>query len=212
MKPLMVLVRREFWENRSIFLVLPAVITVFFLLVLLLGVISPSVDSMNVTIDVQSDEEIEFLDDLLVSGYRYALVQLDARTMAERHQNWCLQKPGSCVHPCGPKRLDPVPLSRTVDTTTITTAPSEHHGGAAIACKRGQEATPKCSFCCGGGFHDDHHVCRCHHQEKATPDISYDRCCPNNATIIISTSLAAIVCKEFLSTYNLPKTPQKRVT
>jgi len=84
MKQLMVLVRREFWENRSIFLVLPAVITVFFLLVLLLGVISPSVDSMNVTIDVQSDEEIEFLDDLLVSAYRYALVQLDARSMAER--------------------------------------------------------------------------------------------------------------------------------
>ncbi|MBL6689595.1 MAG: hypothetical protein ISP91_04305 [Pseudomonadales bacterium] len=86
MKQLMVLVRREFWENRSIFVVLPAVITGFFLLILLLGAVASPGDAMTVTIDVQSDEEVEFLDDLLVSGhlYHYALMQLDARTMVER--------------------------------------------------------------------------------------------------------------------------------
>lgn len=86
MKQMMVLVRREFWENRSIFLVLPSVITGFFLLILLLGAVASPGDAMTVTIDVQSDEEVEFLDDLLVSGhlYQYALMQLDARTMVER--------------------------------------------------------------------------------------------------------------------------------
>lgn len=86
MKQLMVLVRREFWENRSIFVVLPAVITGFFFLILLLGAVASPGDAMTVTIDVQSDEEVEFLDDLLVSGhlYHYALMQLDARTVVER--------------------------------------------------------------------------------------------------------------------------------
>lgn len=86
MNQLTVLIRREFWENRSIFLVLPAVITGFFLFLLLLGAVASPSDAITLKVDIQSDEEVEFLDDLLVSGhlYQYALLQLDARPMAER--------------------------------------------------------------------------------------------------------------------------------
>ncbi len=86
MKQLMILIRREFWENRSTFLVVPAVITGFFLLILLVGAVASSTGAMTVSIDADSQQDIEFLDDMLITGhlYDYALLQLDSRTMAER--------------------------------------------------------------------------------------------------------------------------------
>lgn len=89
MKQLTVLIRREFWENRGIFVVLPAVITTFFLLILLLGAVaSVSTPDINVDIDVQVEGDVEFLDDLLMTGHLYqtAVMQLDSLTLDERER------------------------------------------------------------------------------------------------------------------------------
>ena len=84
MNQLMVLIRREFWENRSTFLVLPMVITGFFLSILLLVAVVSTSDTATVRIDVDRDEEVQFFN--LVTGhfYRYALRQLDGRSMEKR--------------------------------------------------------------------------------------------------------------------------------
>ena len=84
MNQLMVLIRREFWENRSTFLVLPMVVTGFFLSILLLVAVVSTSDTATVRIDVDRDEEVQFFN--LVTGhfYKYALRQLDGRSMEKR--------------------------------------------------------------------------------------------------------------------------------
>lgn len=90
MKQLTVLIRREFWENRGIFLVLPALITTFILLILILGAVLSASYAPNVDVDikVQIEGDVEFLDDLLIAGhlYEYVALQLDALSMDERER------------------------------------------------------------------------------------------------------------------------------
>lgn len=90
MKQLTVLIRREFWENRGIFLVLPAVITTFFLLILIVGAVASINDAspMDVEIDIQVEGEVELLDGFLMTGHLYqaAAMQLNKLTMEERER------------------------------------------------------------------------------------------------------------------------------
>ena len=86
MKQLPVLIRREFWEHRNTFLVLPAITTGFFLLMMLLTLLFSVKDAVDITVDIQSDQDIEFFNDSIHADniYAFAMYQLEGRSTEER--------------------------------------------------------------------------------------------------------------------------------
>ncbi len=86
LKQLFILVRREFWEYRGTFVVLPSIIVAVVLALLMLGAIAPSTDSLDIRIEAQGDQQVEFFDGLLLDGnlYKYTVRQLDGRLPEDR--------------------------------------------------------------------------------------------------------------------------------
>jgi ABC-2 type transport system permease protein len=90
MNQLPVLIRREFWEHRNTFVVLPAITTGFFLLMMLLTLLVSSTDTVDLNIDlnvdIQSDQDMEFFNDSMQADniYAVALYQLEGRSAEER--------------------------------------------------------------------------------------------------------------------------------
>ena len=88
MNQLPVLIRREFWEHRNTFLVLPAITTGFFLLMMLLTLLASSTDAVdiNVDIDIQGDQDVGFFNDSMQTEnvYKFAVYQLEGRSTEER--------------------------------------------------------------------------------------------------------------------------------
>ncbi|MEZ7972944.1 MAG: hypothetical protein QMC00_06290 [Pseudomonadales bacterium] len=90
MNQLPVLIRREFWEHRNTFVILPAVTTGFFLLMMLLTLLvsGKAAGDLNVDIkvDIQGDQDIAFFSDSMQADniYAFALYQLEGRSAQER--------------------------------------------------------------------------------------------------------------------------------
>ena len=86
MNQLPVLIRREFWEHRNTFLVLPVVVTSFFLLMMLLTLLFSAKGAVDINVDIQSDQDIEFFNDSMQADniYAFALYQLEGRSTEER--------------------------------------------------------------------------------------------------------------------------------
>jgi ABC-2 type transport system permease protein len=86
MLQLPVLIRREFWEHRNTFVLLPSVITGFFLLLMLLMVLVSATDDIDINVNFQSDQGIEFFNDSMQADniYEFALYQLEGRSTEER--------------------------------------------------------------------------------------------------------------------------------
>jgi ABC-2 type transport system permease protein len=86
MNQLPVLIRREFWEHRNTFLVLPAITTGFFLLMMLLTLFFSAKDAVDITVDIQDDQDIEFFNNSMQADniYAFALYQLEGRSTEER--------------------------------------------------------------------------------------------------------------------------------
>ena len=86
MLQLPVLIRREFWEHRNTFVLLPSVITGFFLLLMLLMVLGSATDDIDINVNFQSDQGIEFFNDSMQADniYEFALYQLEGRSTEER--------------------------------------------------------------------------------------------------------------------------------
>ena len=86
MNQLPVLIRREFWEHRNTFLVLPAVATSFFLLMMLLTLLLSAKGAVDINVDIQSDQDIEFFNDSMQADniYAFFLYQLEGRSTEER--------------------------------------------------------------------------------------------------------------------------------
>jgi ABC-2 type transport system permease protein len=99
MNQLPVLIKREFWEHRSTFLILPAITTGFFLFIMLFALIAGTTDAINVTIDIDmemsSDEQIAFAEEHMITGgvFTYASQRLDSvnRPTKERYLRSGLQ-------------------------------------------------------------------------------------------------------------------------
>ena len=60
MNQLPVLIRREFWENRNTFVVLPAITTGFLLLMMLLTLLVSATSSVDLNVEIQSTQDMEF--------------------------------------------------------------------------------------------------------------------------------------------------------
>jgi ABC-2 type transport system permease protein len=86
MNQLPVLIRREFWEHRNTFVVLPAITTGFFLLMMLLTLLFSAKDAVDINVDIQGDQDIEFFNDSVQADniYAFALYQLEGRSTEER--------------------------------------------------------------------------------------------------------------------------------
>jgi ABC-2 type transport system permease protein len=86
MNQLPVLIRREFWEHLNIFVVLPAIITGFFLLMMLLTFLVSATDAVDINVDIQSGHDIEFFNDSMQADniYAFVLYQLEGRSTEER--------------------------------------------------------------------------------------------------------------------------------
>ena len=88
MNQLPVLIRREFWENRNTFVVLPAITTGFLLLMMLLTLLVSATNAVDLNVEVQSGQDTEFLSDSLQvdNVFAFALYQLEGRSSEERIQ------------------------------------------------------------------------------------------------------------------------------
>ena len=88
MNQLSVLIRREFWEHRIIFVVLPTIITGFFLLMMLLTLLVSATDAVDMNVDIQSDQDLVFFNDSMKVDniYAFVLYQLEGRSAEERAQ------------------------------------------------------------------------------------------------------------------------------
>ena len=88
MKSLAMLSRREFWEHRIIFVVLPTIITGFFLLMMLLTLLVSATDAVDMNVDIQSDQDLVFFNDSMKVDniYAFVLYQLEGRSAEERAQ------------------------------------------------------------------------------------------------------------------------------
>jgi len=88
MNQLPVLIRREFWEHRNTFVVLPAITTGFWLLIMLLTLLASSSDAVdiNVDINIQGDQDAGFFNDSMQADniYKFAVYQLEGRSTEER--------------------------------------------------------------------------------------------------------------------------------
>ena len=86
MNQLPVLIRREFWEHRNIFVILPTMITGFFLLMMLLTLLVSATGSVDINVDIQSDQDIDFFNDSMRADniYAFVLYQLEGRSIEER--------------------------------------------------------------------------------------------------------------------------------
>jgi len=74
MNQLPVLIRREFWEHRNTFVVLPAITTGFFVLMMLLTLLVSATDALDVSIDIQSDQNIKLFNDSMQPGDIFTLL------------------------------------------------------------------------------------------------------------------------------------------
>ena len=88
MNQLPVLIRREFWENRTTFVVLPAIATGFLLLMMLLTLLVSATNVVDMEVEIQSGQDTEFLNDSMRAEniYAFALYQLERRSTEERVQ------------------------------------------------------------------------------------------------------------------------------
>jgi len=88
MNQLPVLIRREFWENRTTFVVLPAITTGFLLLMMLLTLLVSATNVVDMEFEIQSGQDTEFLNDSMRADniYAFALYQLEGRSTEERVQ------------------------------------------------------------------------------------------------------------------------------
>ncbi|MGV0036109.1 MAG: hypothetical protein ACNYPE_14605 [Candidatus Azotimanducaceae bacterium WSBS_2022_MAG_OTU7] len=86
MNQLPTLIRREFWEHRNIFLVLPAITTGFFLLLMFLMLLVSGTDVAEINVDTDGQQGKEFFNNSIVAGDVYKLIvyQLDARPTEDR--------------------------------------------------------------------------------------------------------------------------------
>lgn len=86
MNQLPVLIRREFWEHRNTFLVLPAITTGFFLLMMLVILLASGTDLVEINVDIDGAQDKEFFNNSMVAGdvYKFAVYQLDARPTEDR--------------------------------------------------------------------------------------------------------------------------------
>jgi ABC-2 type transport system permease protein len=88
MNQLPVLIRREFWEHRNTFVVLPAITTGFFLLMMLLTLLVSSSDAVdiNVDINIQGDQDTGLFNESMQADniYQFAVYQLEGRSTEER--------------------------------------------------------------------------------------------------------------------------------
>ena len=80
------LIRREFWEHRNTFVVLPAIVTGFFLSMLLFTLLVSATDAVDINVDIQSDQDIDFFNDSMHGDNIYVIVlyQLEGRSTEER--------------------------------------------------------------------------------------------------------------------------------
>jgi ABC-2 type transport system permease protein len=74
MNQLPVLIRREFWEHRNTFVVLPAITTGFFVLMMLLTLLVSATDALDASIDIQSDQNIKLFNDSMQPGDIFTLL------------------------------------------------------------------------------------------------------------------------------------------
>ncbi len=86
MNQLSTLIRREFWEHRNIFLVLPAITTGFFLLLMFLMLLVSGTDVAEINVDTDGQQGKGFFNNSIVAGDVYKLIvyQLDARPTEDR--------------------------------------------------------------------------------------------------------------------------------
>ncbi len=86
MNQLPTLIRREFWEHRNIFLVLPAITTGFFLLLMFLMLLVSGTDVAEINVDTDGQQGKGFFNNSIVAGDVYKLIvyQLDARPTEDR--------------------------------------------------------------------------------------------------------------------------------
>lgn len=86
MNQLPVLVRREFWEYRNAFLVVPAVVTGFFLLLMLLTTVASTNDAIDMTIDIRGDGSSALITDVEMASniFEYAVLRLQAMPIEQR--------------------------------------------------------------------------------------------------------------------------------
>ncbi len=84
MNQLPILIRREFWEHRNVFLVLPAAIVGFVLIMYVLIGFATTTDDMKIHVEAEGD--VEFIDDLMEvdNAYEYAVLQLADLPPGER--------------------------------------------------------------------------------------------------------------------------------
>lgn len=84
MNKVAVLVKREFWEHRSAFVMLPLIITGFFLLMLLIMFTASTTDTVSVTIDLDNDHS-ELRDEISSDdAFDIVLEHLGATDIEER--------------------------------------------------------------------------------------------------------------------------------
>ena len=88
MNQLSILIRREFWENRNTFVLLPAITTGFLLLMMLLTLLVSATSSVDLNVEIQSSQDMEFFNDSMQADniYAFALYQLEGRSTEERVQ------------------------------------------------------------------------------------------------------------------------------
>ena len=86
MNQLPILIRREFWENRVIFLVLPIIISGFFLFIMSLTVLVAPAEGVDLTLKIEGSDDIQLLDDSVQSDniYILALYRLEGLPSEER--------------------------------------------------------------------------------------------------------------------------------
>ncbi len=99
MNQLPTLIRREFWEHRNIFLVLPAITTGFFLLLMLLLLLASGTGVAEINVDTNGQQAKEFFNNSMVTDDVYKLIvyQLDASPTEDRARyiNFGLQSMGA---------------------------------------------------------------------------------------------------------------------
>lgn len=78
MNQLPILIRREFWEHRNTFVILPAVATGFLLLLMLLAVLASASSTISVSVNMQGDSDLGQYDRHLDTDniYQFALHRL----------------------------------------------------------------------------------------------------------------------------------------
>jgi ABC-2 type transport system permease protein len=88
MNQLPVLIRREFWENRNMFLVLPAVITGFFMAMLVLALLASKTDLIDIRIDMSEEYSDRFEGQKIGSdeAFELLLLRMERLDVDEREQ------------------------------------------------------------------------------------------------------------------------------